>query len=147
MALLKNVLLTVHSYIENLDECGNSDGYPERSDTMHEAKMSAEADRIILTYTERTEGGTVLWRVECCADTITVTRSGAASSVMRFNTSTPYEGIYEVSPFKFDMKIVTSGLKNRLTLFGGSVDILYTMSIGGADKRCRMKMTVGEVRV
>ena len=146
MAFIQNVLLTVHSYIENLDDLGNEDGYPERSDSEYTAKMQAEADRIILTYSETTEAGSVLWRVECAGSVVTVTRSGASNSVMRFEVGKPYIGIYEVPPFKFDMKIITSGIKNRLTIFGGTVDILYNMSIGGADKRCRMKMTVSEVQ-
>ena len=142
MAIVKKIKLAFHSHIENLDDSGNIDGYPEITDTVFDAEMRTTDSCITLSYTENSEGGKIACEIKARDGEITVCRRGAINSTLVFREGESYSTLYEIPPFKFDMQIKTRRLKNSRSFFGGAVDILYTMSVGGADKRCRMKLTV-----
>ncbi|MBQ8380712.1 MAG: DUF1934 domain-containing protein [Clostridia bacterium] len=143
MAITKSIRLAIHSNISNIGEGGVREGAAEITDSAHDAEMTVTESSVIIKYKETTEGGDVISKITSEGDTVTVERSGAIRSVMVFKPGSVYRSLYEIPPFSFDMAITVKAMKNSITLFGGSADILYTMDIGGAQKSCRMKITLG----
>lgn len=138
----KDAKLTVSSYIENLGKDGLRDTEPEISRTEHSAKMTVRNSDIFLSYEEESEGGKILSDIRVSESGVTVSRRGAIESVLLFADDEEFSTVYSVPPYKFDMRVKTLRLRTSLCESGGEVDILYTMSVGGADKKCRMRISV-----
>ena len=138
----KEVKLTVNSYIENLGTDGLPDGEPEISRTQHSARMVLRGSDIFLSYEEESEGGKIISDIRVSKSGVTVSRRGALESVLLFADGDEFSTVYSVPPYKFDMSVKTLRLRASLCETGGEVDILYTMSIGGAEKKCRMRISV-----
>ena len=143
--MLKKVKLDIRSFIDNLDECGKSDGDPEISRSSVIGTMKIYSDEISLSYKESGEGGEVSTDILKTAGGITVTRRGAISSTLHFAEGENFETVYSIPPYKFDMTVKTVRMTDELSECGGSLDIIYLMSVGGADKKCRMRISVTEV--
>ena len=77
--------------------------------------------------------------------TVTVRRSGAIDSTMHFDINEEFNTVYSLPPYKFDMTVRTEKIKNSLSVFGGTLEIFYGMSVGGAGKRVKMRIEVSEV--
>ncbi len=144
MSNTKNIKLNIHSHIDNLEEFGLSSGAPEINDSEHSALIRVSGNEIFVSYEESSEGGKVFCDIKVKSKTVTVSRMGAICSVLVFEEGKTYSGIYEIAPYKFDISVKTKRLKNSFTESGGSIDILYDMTVGGASKRCRMKITASE---
>ncbi len=144
MSTIKNIKLTIHSHIDNIDAAGLTDGPPEINDNEYNALMRYTKDEIAISYEEETEGGKVFCDILKKGNRVTVSRRGAIKSILIFEEGKEYSGTYEVPPYKFDMNIKTKKLKSTLLAEYGIIDILYSMNIGGAPKKCRMKISVKE---
>ena len=143
--MLKKIRLAVHSNIENLDDFGLCDTDAEVTDISAEGIMKCFDGEIKLSYKEQTEGGAVFCDIMQREGYTVVSRKGAINSFMRFAEGEEYETVYELTPYKFDMKIKTLRLKSTLAEGGGELSILYTMTVGGAAKKVRMRISVSEV--
>ena len=142
MAKTLNAKILVHSLIDEMENGRVLEGLPEVNDTEYDATMKIHENAISLSYKEVGEGGTVFYDVLCRKKQVTVSRTGAINSCMVFSEGEIRSSAYEIPPYRFDMTLKTKRLKNTLNESGGVIDILYEMQVGGADKRCRMKMTV-----
>lgn len=138
----RDVQLVVNSYIENLDESGLAEGDAEISRTSHAAKMSVRGSDIFLCYEEQSEGGKIFSDIRLCSDGITVSRRGAIESVLLFKDGEEFNTVYSVPPYKFDMHVKTLRIRSSADENGGEVDILYTMTVGGACKKCCMRLAI-----
>jgi uncharacterized beta-barrel protein YwiB (DUF1934 family) len=94
-----------------------------------------------ISYKEVGEGGSVDCTIQTNGTDITVTREGVSSSTMRFKEGTTHHSVYSVGGFCFDMEIRTESLYSSVSYLGGEISLSYSMIIGGAPKRCRMKIT------
>ncbi len=149
MSAIKNIKLNIHSHIDNLDDFGIASGAPEINDNEYTGVMRYAKDEIAISYEEVTEGGKIFCDILKKGDKVTVSRRGAIKSVLLFEEGKTYSGSYEIPPYKFDISVKTKRLKSTLreeiiNECGGVLDILYSMNIGGAEKRCRMKISVGD---
>lgn len=143
---VKNVKIKIHSYIENLDSAGLRDGEPEVNDSEHTALLTLMGDELYISYEENSEGGKIASDIHIMAENkITVCRRGAIESVLLFADGEVFNTLYTIPPYKFDMQVKTLRIRNSLSVDGGSLDILYSMTVGGASKKCRMKISVSEV--
>lgn len=134
MAKIKKIKLNIHSHIDN------SDSAPEISDTEYQAQMKISGNEIGLAYEESGEGGRLFCDILVRENRVTVARRGAIRSTLVFEEGQEYGSIYEIPPYKFDMKVKTKRLKADLSETGGIIDILYEMNLGGAIKKARMKI-------
>lgn len=143
--MLKKVTLKIESHIDNLDGHGLPEGEREISSSLHRAAMKISGGDVSLSYRENTEGGSVFSDILVHeSGSVTVRRSGAIDSTMHFDENEEYHTVYSLPPYKFDMTVKTKKIKSSLSLFGGSLEIFYEMSVGGADKRVNMKIEVSE---
>jgi len=145
--MLKKVKLKIYSYIDNLDASSLPEGEREISETEHSGAMKLSRGEISLSYRETTEGGSVFSDILVHeSGAVTVRRSGAIDSTMHFDEKEAYNTVYSLPPYKFDMTINTKRIRNTLAERGGTLEILYDMKLGGADKRVKMKIEVSEER-
>lgn len=145
--MLKRVNLKIESKIENLNEQGAPEGEAELSSQSHTGAMKISGGEISLSYRENTEGGSVFSDILLHeSGAITVRRSGAIDSTMHFDENEEFNTVYSLPPYKFDMNVKTKRIKSSLSLFGGVIEIDYSMSVGGAEKNVNMKIEVSEVK-
>lgn len=144
--MIKRVEIKIHSVINDLEN-GLAAGDAEINDITVSGTLHEGAGETLLSYSEKSEGGSVLTRVRISDDCVSVTRQGAISSVMVFDTNKKFDTVYEIAPYKFDMSITTLRLNCNISPVGGEIDIRYKMTVGGADKLCRMKLSVKETSV
>ena len=138
----RDVKIEVNSYIENLDESGLAEGDAEISRTEHNAKMKMHGEDVFLSYEEESEGGKIFSDIRLSSGGITVSRRGAIESVLLFADGEEFNTVYSVPPYKFDMQVKTLRIRGSADANGGEVDILYRMSVGGAAKKCRMRICI-----
>lgn len=143
--MLKKVNLDIESYLENLDEYGMPEGEPETAFSSFIGTMKIFGSEISLSYKEMTENGSVSCSITQCGESVTVRRIGAIASVMVFDIKQPFQTLYSIPPYKFDMLIKTKELTAVLNENGGEINILYDMDIGGMKRSARMKITAKEV--
>ena len=134
--------LKVHSIIENLGDGGLPDGDPEISITTHEGVLQDDGDSLHVIYSEDTDGGRVNCHIICYSDgRVSLSRRGAIVSDLLFAEGEEIRTVYSIPPYRFDMTLVTKKIRKELSLQGGELQLLYSMNVGGQEKRARMKIT------
>ncbi len=145
MAFIYDCDFTVHSVIDNLDEGGIPDGEPEVSITTELGFLKAEpadgTDKIYISYNEESEGGRTHTEIVVDGGEVRLSRRGSADYDLTFKEGEECVGVYSVPPYSFDMRVLCKRVRNSMTREGGSLQIIYDMNVGGADKSCRMKIT------
>lgn len=145
--MLKKANLNIRSDIENLDFAGLAEGDAETSRSTVSSTFLAQGGEYRMSYSESTEGGALHSDIRVSADgAVTVARRGAIESVLLFENGKEFNTVYTVPPYKFDMQVKTLRLRTSLSNEGGTIDILYLMTVGGASKRCRMSIGVEVVK-
>lgn len=142
MPTFREVKVRIESRIDELDEAGLTLGEPERAQTHAEGYFRFGDGGATLTYAEESEGGRISSELEISGDVITVRRTGAIESELRFAEGCEHSSLYSVPPYKFDVTVRARRVRHTLSDMGGQIDVLYNMSIGGAHKAVRMKIWI-----
>ena len=140
MAVIKEKKIIVSSVIENLLPSGLSDGEPEKTDVSADGFLKISDGEYVISYVEKTDGGRVSSDIFITDGSVRVKRSGDIESDMLFSEGLSHKSVYTVPPYSFDAEVFTKRIRNSMTRDGGRVDIFYTMKIGGADKKVRMRI-------
>lgn len=140
MAVIKEKKIKMSSVIENLLPSGLTDGEPERAETVTDGFLKISDGEYSLSYVEVTEGGRVAADIFVREDSVRVKRAGAIESDMLFSEGLSHKSVYGVPPYSFDAEVCTKRIRNEMTRDGGKIDIFYTMKIGGADKKVKMRI-------
>ena len=145
--MLKKVDIRIKSYIDNLDDAGKTTDNSEVSESAHSGAMKLSAGELSLSYRESSENGSVFSDILIHeSGAVTVRRTGAIDSTLHFDTSEEFNTVYSLPPYKFDMNVRTKRISNTLSISGGSLEIDYLMTVGGAKKRVNMKIDVSEAQ-
>ena len=127
MAFIYDSRVTVRSVIDNLDAVGLPEGESEISITTHDAFLKVtpreEGDLIVISYSETVEGDRIYTELTLDGGTVTLARHGATEYTIRFTEGGEHVGIYEVAPYKFDMRVLTKRIRNGVTRRGGELRI------------------------
>ena len=142
MAFVKEVTLLVKSTIENIEDGITDHSRDEITETTVSGFMKPIEDGFFLTYSEDGEGGRTVSDITATSAGIRVRRIGAVVSDMYFEVGVEHTSIYEIPPYKFDMVVEATKIRNSLTLGSGILDLFYKMNIGGATKKVRLKIAV-----
>lgn len=142
--MIIKVKVKIESTIENLDEFGLIAGEAEKSVTEVNGIYRYADDVTFLAFAEDSEGGKINTNVFCFGDSVTVKREGAVESNMQFAVGEIHSSIYSIPPYQFDVTVNAKRVKTELFAVGGSIDLLYNMKIGGADKNARMKIWISQ---
>lgn len=142
MAFVKEVTLAVKSTIENIENGIVDHSLDEVSEITVSGFMKPTEDGFFLTYSEESDGGRTVSDVTVRPDTVRVRRIGAVVSDLCFEVGAVHTSIYEVPPYKFDMTVEATKIRNTLSLGAGMLDLFYKMKIGGAEKKVRLRISV-----
>ena len=134
--------ITVSSVIENLDESGIPYGETERAETRTLCQYSPEGCITGISYSEKTESGEVVTNITITDSSVRVRRTGEVVSDFLFCEGQRQKSLYSVSGYSFDCEIFTRKIRRKSTDGQTEIDIHYDMTIGGADKRVRMKILI-----
>lgn len=122
----------------------NSDDAPaggdDRSECTYDGKLETLEDRVLITYSERTEGGEMSTEIHVLDGRVVVKRRGAIVSDMVFAEGKRSTSLYSIPPHSFDMTVDCRRLKIKLGEGEGRVDMLYKMEIGGEARSARMRI-------
>ena len=147
MAFIYDADFTVHSVIDNLDDGGLPTGEPEINIVAASGflKLSRTEDGEIfnIMYSESDEDGArTVTDITVEGGKVLLSRHGGVDYTISFSEGEEYEGIYSVPPYSFDMKVFTKRVRSSLSREGGELQMIYSMEVGGAEKSCRMKISV-----
>lgn len=132
--------VTVNSVIDNLGDTGLPEGDPEISIFTTDGILTA-GDGMTLTFTEESDGQSATSRLKITDGGVHLTKSGAINSDMRFAEGESFDTLYKVGPYAFDMTVKTKRIRCDLTENGGTLQLIYSMNIGGQEKNVRMKIS------
>lgn len=141
MAFVKEVCVTVKSVIQNLDG-GIPYGEDEVTESIVFGFMKPTEGGFFLTYSEEADGGRTVSDVVTEGERVTVRRRGAVESEMVFCVGQTHTSVYEIPPYRFDMQVTATKIRNTLALGSGGLDLFYTMELGGAQKKVRLRLFV-----
>ncbi len=142
--MLKKVKLKIESVIDNLGPSGLPEGDAERSVSECLGSLRIADGRISLTYTEKSEGGDVRSEIICLDGQVSVIRSGAIESELCFIEGETHHSVYSIPPFKFDAQVRAKRVRVEVSEKEGQIDLLYNMTVGGAEKAARMKIWISQ---
>ena len=139
MEKIKKIKITVESFIEDVED-GEVTSSEKYSSSLLAILKIAE-NELTLLYTESDDNGKTDTALTVCDDKITVCRTGAITSEFVFIEGEHTSSLYKAGEYTFDAGIFTRKIRNNFTRCGGRLSILYDMTVGGADKHVRMKIT------
>lgn len=140
--MLKKVKLKIESVIDNLSSAGLPEGEPEKNISECEGVLRVADGRTSLTYTEKSEGGDIRSQIICLDGQVTVTRSGAIESELCFVEGQTHHSVYSIPPYRFDASVKAKRVRVDIGEEEGKIDLLYNMTVGGAEKTARMKIWI-----
>lgn len=132
--------LTVHSVIDNLTDAGLPDGDPEINIFTTDGTLKFDGTLTELKYTEKNDEYTTHCTLSIAKDKVFLSRKGAVDCNIIFEEGKRYDCLYRVPPYSFDMSVLTAKIRNSLSDDGGELQLIYSMNIGGQDKKVRMKI-------
>lgn len=137
----KKFYVTVRSYIENLDDFGLAES--TESDVATEpCELRCSGGEATVIYSTVGEGGSAETELTIFDGFVRLVRRGAIDSLMEFSEGEITKTVYRVPPYSFDAEIDTKKIRGSLTQTGGTVELLYYLTIGGAKKKMRLSLTV-----
>lgn len=142
--MLKKVKLKIESVIDNLTPEGLAEGDPEKSLSECFGSLRITDGRIGVTYTEKSDGGDIHTMIACYDGQVDVIRTGAIESNLCFIEGEIHKSIYSIPPYKFDATVEAKRIRIAITEKEGTIDLLYNMTIGGAEKTARMKIWISQ---
>jgi len=143
MALIFESEIKLHSVIENLDPSGLPEGEPEINISTVTGFLKDDGEKLSLSYAEAGEGGKVFTDLDIFTDGgVRLSRHGALESELHFREGEEYNTVYSVPPYEFDIKIITKRIRSTVQRHGGTLQLLYSMNVGGQEKSVRMKIEV-----
>jgi uncharacterized beta-barrel protein YwiB (DUF1934 family) len=140
MAKLLNCVFKITSNVINLDESGKPDGDIENDEFSVSGTLKTESGVTTIKYKEERDGAKILCEISADGDEVKVARRGDVVCDMIFSLEKTHKSLYRIPPFSFDMEISTSRIENTIEKSGGTLSLFYSMNVGGAKKRCRMKI-------
>ena len=134
--------IRITSTISELDSSGLSIGEEEKTESESCGFYHLFEDKILITYSDESEGVRIESEIEITSDTVIVERKGALESRLIFEEGKTHHSLYKIPPYSFDAAVTAKKIRNNLSREGGTLDLFYKMSIGGADKGARMKIWI-----
>ncbi len=136
------VKIKIDSSIENLGSAGLPEGEVEKSTEEAFGLYDYLGGDATLTYTVENESGKTGSQIICSGGGVIVKRFGAIESRLVFEEGKSHSSLYSVPPYRFDATVRAKRVRLSLNEDGGSIDLLYNMNIGGAEKSARMKIWI-----
>ena len=137
-------ITTIESVIEELDDAGLCVDSDRQCGT-YTAEVCERGSSVTVSYTDEQEGCVTQSSITVDGELVRVERRGGIESVFNFKEGLLESSLYKSAGYAFDAEISTRKIRNNLTRCEGTLTIFYDMTVGGAKKRVRMKINIGEV--
>ncbi len=135
--------IKIMSVIENLDSSGLPIGDSERTESECSGFYTySDSGELSLSYSETEDGAVTESCIIINEDSVAVKRTGAIKSELFFKEGETHMSVYSISPYSFDASVMTKKIRRSLDSSGGTLELLYVMRIGGADKSAKMKIWI-----
>lgn len=95
-----------------------------------------------ISYKEAGDGDETETDISVNDGEITVARRGGVTSKIVFREGFAHSSLYSLGTYSFDMSVTTRGVRVALGENGGRLDILYKMTVGGAEKDVRFSVRI-----
>ena len=138
---MKKVKALIESTVQELDGAGICES-SDKSSITTEAFLDTKGSLVRLSYEENGENGATSTEIIVNGDKVIVRRKGALESEFVFREGESHTSVYRIVPYSFDARIQTKRIRGTITADGGEMTLLYDMTVGGADKRIKMKIRV-----
>ena len=139
--MLKKVKITVTSATRAEDE-----QTPERTVEKAEGYMKYDKSGVsLVSFKTKSEGGEFTTEVFREEGGVRLLRRGAITSEIIFEKGKAHTSLYRVPPLSFDLTVKTRALEFGITENGGTLTLVYSMDIGGAQRLAKMDITVKTV--
>ncbi len=132
----------VRSHVENLDDFGLTES-TESDVVTTPCELAVRGGAARISYKTESDGVTTETEITVSRRGVMLARHGGIESVMEFLEGQTTKTLYRIPPYAFDAEIDTKRIKNTLSGDGGTLELLYLLSIGGAKKKMRLSLTVG----
>ena len=142
--MISRVKIKIESIIENLDAHGLSDGESEKSTGLFDGVYRFAPDGAHITYKENTDGGLCESEILVFSDSVSVNRRGAIISNLYFKEGETNASLYQIPPYSFDAEVTAKRVDIDLNSFGGKINLVYNMKIGGAEKSAIMRIWISK---
>ena len=142
--MISRVKIKIESIIENLDAHGLSDGESEKSTGLFDGVYRFAPDGAHITYKENTDGGLCESEILVFSDSVSVKRRGAIISNLYFKEGETSASLYQIPPYSFDAEVTAKRVDIDLNSFGGKINLVYNMKIGGAEKSAIMRIWISK---
>lgn len=134
--------LEIYSVIETLDASGQPEGEPEVNTTAARANLRYDGGDLHLSYTQNSEGGSVICHLIAFADgKVSLSQRGGIVSDILFSPGEECHTVYSIPPYKFDMTVRTDRVELSVGETPVRIKLTYTMNIGGEDRRTHLTLT------
>ena len=142
--MISRVKIKIESIIENPDAHGLSDGESEKSTGLFDGVYRYAPDGAHITYKENTDGGLCESEILVFSDSVSVKRRGAIISNLYFKEGETNASLYQIPPYSFDAEVTAKRVSIDLNSFGGKINLVYNMKIGGAEKSAIMRLWISK---
>ena len=137
---LSGVTVKVSAEIENFD---NGTREVERTESLNQGFLHIYDDGTsLVTYSEKTDGGSLTTEISVKDDTVTVSRRGAIESKMEFSHGRIHKSLYSIPPYRFDAEVEAEKVDVKIGSEKGRIELKYKMRIGGAERLATMKIWI-----
>ena len=138
---------TINSVIDNLDDFGAPSGDPEINDTTANGEITLDGESVTMFYKEKNDDTITSTRIEVRPDgSVMLRRMGGIVSDMLFIEGKETKTIYQIPPYKFDMALTAKRIRKSFSEECGELQLVYSMNVGGGQKKARMKITYKSVK-
>ncbi len=137
--MLKKVNILIKSAVTT-----DADPTPERTEERRGGyvKYTDGSGVSLLSYKSESEGGIITTELFFEDGAVRIVRRGAIESEMLIEVGKRHSSLYKIPPYAFDMSVTGESVRGGITPDGGELELAYSMSIGGVEKRCLMHITV-----
>lgn len=134
--------VSVRSYVENLDDFGLTES-TESDVATAPCELLVRGGVARISYKTENDGVVTETEITASERGVKLVRRGGIESVMEFSEGRITKTLYRIPPYAFDAEIDTKRVRNTLCSGGGTLELLYLLSIGGAKKKMKLSLTVG----
>lgn len=121
----------------------NEDGEAESIKYSLSAEYGYSGENAEIRYRENTDQGIISTVITVRGGAVRVVRTGDVNSDIILSEGLEHKSVYSVGAFAFDMSVTAKKIRSGLCESGGRLDILYKMTVGGAEKDVHFGIRIG----
>ena len=140
MKTVREMKIRLSSEIANLSDSGDPALEVEKTLECAEGFVHFSDGATVISYMLNNDGAYINTDITILQGEIRVTRCGAVCSDFVFREGVPHKSLYSVGAYSFDIEVTSEKQRCLIDSECVRVYVYYKMTIGGAEKRVKMKI-------